>query len=201
MKEITALPPHCYPLPTSADITKLLSDVEVLLSRLGLNLNEVNQRCKTVSGFAINLTHLPGLHGEDRWKKYSGSHPSVREQGVAELDFTEHLTEIQDLYLGKLIHEIYNQHGKKFQGRAQLIWLGSNCNYNFHRDSHTPHRYHVPLLTNEKCFWLLKKSNIVFKLHMPADGRIWYLDPIGVEHTFYNQSENPRLHLLLTSGI
>jgi hypothetical protein len=125
---------------------------------------------------------------------------SVVDQGVNEKDFSEHLEESQDLLIGKLIREIYNQHAGKFQGRAQLIWLGAKRSYNFHKDIHTPNRYHVPILTNENCYWLLKKHNDIFKLHMPADGRVWYLDPVNIEHTFCNESNSARLHLLLTSG-
>jgi len=200
MKEINTLPPYCYPLTLNLDMPLLLESVETLLKRLGLDLNEINDKCKTNFAFTVNLTHLPGLQGEDRWKKYNGNYASVNQQGVSESNFTEHLLESQDLYIGKLVRELYEQHNGKFQGRAQLIWLGAKRSYDFHKDLHTPNRYHVPLITNEKCFWLLKKQEEVFKLHMPADGRAWYLDPINVEHTFCNESGEARLHLLLTSG-
>jgi hypothetical protein len=200
MKEVDTLPPFCYPLTMKIDMPLLLKSVEVLLNRLGLELDEINKRCNTNFGFTVNLTHLPELQGEDRWKKYNNNHLSVKQQGVSESNFTEHLLESQDLYIGKLVHELYTQHGVKFQGRAQLIWLGAKSSYNFHKDLHTPNRYHVPLITNEKCFWLLKNKEEIFKLHMPADGRAWYLDPINVEHTFCNESSTARLHLLLTSG-
>jgi hypothetical protein len=200
MKEVDTLLPFCYPLSDRVDMLLLLDSVNTLLNRLGLTLDDINERCKTKFGFAINLTHLPELVGDDRWNKYTGKHASVIEQDVNESDFTEHLSESQDLYIGKLVHKIYNQHTKKFQGRAQLIWLGSNQNYNFHKDFHTPNRYHIPLITNTQCFWLLKRHPEIVKLHMPADGRIWYLDPSRIEHTFCNQSDTARLHLLLTSG-
>lgn len=200
MKEINTLPPYCYPLDMKVDMNSLLDSVNVLLTRLGLSLTEINELCKTRRGFAINLTHLPGLQGTDRWDLYTKLHPELKKQGVCESNFSTHLLESQDLLIGKLIHDIYAQHPGKFQGRAQLGWLSGNNSLPFHMDPHTPHRYHVPLITNEKCFWLLRNSEEVYKLHMPADGRVWYLNPTKIEHSVINESDNARLHLLLTSG-
>lgn len=199
-KTLDILPNHCYPIDLQVNLNDLIHSVEILLERLGLNLAKINEYCRSAFGFTVNLTHLPGLTGEDRWRKYNGNHPSVVKQGVHERDFTEHIKESQDLLIGQLVHDIYNYHEGQFQGRAQLIWLGARKSYDFHRDLHTPNRYHVPLLTNEQCYWLLKKNDDIYKLHMPADGRVWYLDPIGVEHTFCNESSDVRLHVLLTSG-
>lgn len=200
MKEINNLPPFCYPLSMTVDINLLLDSVNILLTRLGLSFTEINELCKTQRGFAINLTHLPGLLGQDRWKNHTGLHPGLKKQGISESEFSTHLHESQDLLIGKLIHDIYAQHSGKFQGRVQLGWLSANNSYPLHIDPHTPHRYHVPLITNEKCFWLLRTSEEVYKLHMPADGRVWYLDPTNLEHSVRNESDIARLHLLLTSG-
>ena len=200
MKEINTLPPYCYPLDMKVDMNLLLDSVDVLLTRLGLSLTEINELCKTRRGFSINLTHLPVLQGADRWNLYTKLHPELKKQGVCESNFSTHLLESQDLLIGKLIHDIYAQHPGKFQGRVQLGWLSGNNSYPFHTDPHTPHRYHVPLITNEKCFWLLRNSEEVYKLHMPADGRVWYLNPTKLEHSVINESDSARLHLLLTSG-
>jgi len=110
---------------------------------------------------------------------------------------------MQDLYIGKVIHDLYNQHDGKFQGRVNLLWLGPNHRYDWHNDPHAPHRYHVPLITNEECYFLLKKDSLssetTYRIHMPI-GTVWYLDPVNLYHTFVNNSDVPRLHLLLTSG-
>jgi hypothetical protein len=200
MNEVASLPPFCYPIKFEINLPLLLDSVEMLIEDLGLNLNEINEKCKKDFAFTINLTHLPGLKGPDRWKKYNGNHKSVKAQNISESDFTEHLLECQDLYIGQVIREIYKQHQGKFQGRAQLIWLGANSKYDFHRDMYTPNRYHVPLVTNKQCHWLFKNDSEICKLHMPADGRVWYLDPMNIFHTFVNDSSCARLHLLLTSG-
>lgn len=198
--KIESLQPYCYPIEISTNIDELMSSINVLLSRLGLSLDNINTWCKSNFAYTINLTHLNGLTGSDRWRKYNEGHFTVKAQGVSESNFTEHLEEANDLLIGKLIKQIYEYHENKFQGRAQLIWLGANKQYKFHRDLHTPNRYHVPLITNEKCYWLFRDNKNIYNLHMPADGRIWYLDPINVEHTFRNESQEARLHLLLTSG-
>ena len=201
MKEVNTFPPFCYPLNMSVDINLLLDSVHVLLKRLGLNLIDINESCKSRFAFSINLTHLPELQGDDRWSKYTKLHPELISQGISESRFTDHLSESQDLLIGTLIQDVYKQHPGKFQGRAQLTWLSPNRSYPFHKDLHTPHRYHIPLITNEKCFWLLRdQDKKEYKLHMPADGRVWYLDPTNVEHTFCNDSDSLRLHLLLTSS-
>ena len=201
MKEVTTLPPFCYPLDMTVDVNLLLESVDILLKRLGLNLADINEMCRTQKGLSLNLTHLPEMQGTDRWKNHAAQRPELKKRGICESNFTEHLLESQDLAIGKLVHEIYEKHPGKFQGRTQLVWLGANSGYPFHKDPHTPHRYHVPLITNEKCFWLLKdQDKEVCKLHMPADGRVWYLDPTNLEHTFHNESDGARLHLLLASS-
>lgn len=201
MIEIETLEKYCYPIDLTVSITELHDSINILLKRLGLSFEYIHDQCNTQFGFTVNLTHLPHLTGHDRWRKYSGNHLAVLKGGVKEGDFTTHLEESQDLLIGKLIHEIYAHHSGKFQGRAQLVWLSPKKSYNFHTDAHTPNRYHVPIATSSECYWLFRDSSSqTYKLHMPADGRIWYLDPIGVQHTFCNMWDQPRLHLLLTSA-
>jgi len=201
MIPVQQLDNYYFPISLEIDHNRLLEDLDTLLSRLGLDNEDIEKKCKNDSiGFAVNLTHLPALTDNDRWEKYVEGHGHLRNIGVNEFYFTEHLKETQDLYLGQLIHQLYKHHSKSFQGRVQLIWLGPKKKYHFHIDLHTPHRYHIPLITNEDCYWILKNKNEVYKLHMPT-GNVWYVDPINIEHTFVNDSESVRLHLILTSGI
>lgn len=202
MQEVKSIPNYCYPISYQVDYDRLCDSINILLTRLGLDMKQINQQCLTEFGYTINLTHKPSLEGEDRWRKYSGGHVAVARQGVKEVDFTQHLDEIADLYLGQVLKDVYQQHDGTFQGRAQLIWLGANRRYDMHRDLHTPNRYHIPIITNALCYWVLAEpGDIPVKLHMPADGRVWYLNPVALEHTFVNSSNLPRLHILLTSGM
>lgn len=200
MKIIQHLDNYYFPISLEINHNRLLEDLSILLSRLGLSIEDIEKQCETDVGLAINLTHLPEVTGSDRWEKYTKGHEHLFEIGVNELYFTEHLKETQDLYLGQLIHQLYKQHPKPFQGRAQLSWLGPKRQFNLHRDFHTPHRYHIPLITNKKCYWILQEKNKIYKLHMPI-GNAWYVDPINIEHAFVNSSESVRLHLTLTSSI
>ena len=197
---VKSLEPYCFQLDYKLDYPKLMASMHMLLERLGQDINIINQKIvgRELSAYLINLTHLPGLTGTDRFLKHNGGHRSVKNEGVHEADFSEHLAESQDLYIGQVIRDLYDQHNGKFQGRASLVWLGPKFQYAFHIDPHTPNRYHVPLITNEECYFLLRNTE-TFQVHMPA-GTAWYLDPIGIQHTFVNNSNTPRLHLLLTSG-
>lgn len=197
MKEVSTLEPFCYPLDDIAiDLDILYSSIITLLERLSLDINDINAKPK----FAINLTHLPGLQGETAWRNYSADHLRLAEQNINEYDFVEHLAESKDLYIHEVIQTFYQRHCG-FQGRCQLVWLGARNGYQFHTDPHTPNRYHVPIVTNKDCYWLFKDAVDVYKLHMPADGRAWYLDPVNIKHTFHNGSNASRLHLLLTSAV
>lgn len=201
MKQVQQIKNYCYPIDYRVDYNKLYNSIVELLSRLGLSSEFINEVCRIQFGYTVNLTHLPGLTGSDRWKKYSGNHPSVARQGVKEVDFVELLDEIKGTYLGQVIEDIYKQHPGPFQGRAQLIWIGPKQRYPMHKDPHTPNRYHIPIITNQLCYWVLAEDNRdPVKLVMPADGRVWYLNPVELEHTFVNESNISRLHLLLTSG-
>lgn len=201
----TNLPSFCFQLDYVIDHQKLMSSLVVLMDRMGQNMSTIEDKLLngTFKGYCLNLTHLPGMTGDDRFLKHTGNHGVVKSEGVDEKDFSEHLSEAEDLYIGQVIRDLYAQHSGKFQGRANLLWLGPNRRYDFHNDPHTPHRYHVPLITNEECYFLLRNnslaSNTDYRVHMPA-GTAWYLDPVNMYHTFVNNSNTPRLHLLLTSG-
>ena len=193
MRTITQLDKFCYPIKYTIDRNKFENSFRILLDRLDITYNDN-------SWFSINLTHLPGLVGQDRWKKYIGKHPVVKSEGVDESDFVEHLSEMQDLYIGQVIRDIQEQHTGIFQGRIQLVWLGPNGSYPLHKDLHTASRYHIPLITNEKCFWVFRTDTEDYRLHMPADDRVWFVDPKNILHTFINDSNTTRCHLIMTSG-
>jgi len=193
MNTVDSLAPYCYPISYTVDQKKLNDSFIELLTRLDVVYTDDSR-------FAINLTHLPGLTGKNRWDNYSASHNILKQIGINETDFGEQLTETEDLYIGQVIKDIYNQHSGVFQGRCQLSFLGAGKFLPPHRDYHTTSRYHIPIVTNEECYWILANTDEKYKLHMPSDGKVWFLDPINIEHAFYNDSSKCRVHLLLTSG-
>jgi hypothetical protein len=194
MNTITHVPNLCYPIEYKIDRPRFNESFEILLERLGVTYDNN-------SHFSVNLTHLPGLTGRDRWAKFTGKHTVLKAAGINEADFTEHLEEAKDLYIGQVIRDVIAQHQGTFQGRIQLIWLGSGMKYPIHRDLHTPSRYHIPIITNPDCYWNFSRVSQILKLHMPADERVWFLDTVNLSHTFINDSDFNRCHLVMTSGI
>lgn len=200
MIEVESLP-FCYKSTTTVNVQQLLTDVTTLTARLNLSeatiSNWFSRRFDKVT-YPINLTHPPGLTSNiSKALGYREGHAELLMKGVDEIDFTEIIDLIDDLYLGEIVRTVYTIRSN-FRGRTQLSWLGPKRQFPFHKDFHTPNRYHIPLVTNPGCYWLFKWNNEVYKLHMPADGAVWYVDPT-IEHTFVNDSDQMRLHVLFTS--
>lgn len=197
----------CYPiLEPRFDLSKLSKSVDTLFERLGLfNIQYFLGHLNDHPVYTINLTHKPELLGVDRWRKHRGNHLSLQRQGVREIDFTESLEELSGTYLLKAMEAIKEKHlesfGTPFVGRCQIIASRSGHCYPMHRDPHTPHRYHVPLMTDPRCFWIFEDEISFDMMHMPADGRAWYLNPVQVNHTLVHVGQQPRLHILMTSSV
>lgn len=154
----------------------------------------------------INLNHIPDLTTvTERFFRFNGDHPSLVREGVSEGDFTVTSPEVDGSPLGDVIRMVTAYHrettGLEFVGRNQLIWVNpTNC-YPLHRDKHTPHRYHIPIETNPECLWVLREAGEIATVHMPADGAVWYLNPVDTEHSVANLGSTTRLHLLMTSAV
>jgi len=196
----------CHPIDEKIDIIKLNESIAELLIRLGTSVQEFVGRLNNNTAATINLTNMPGLEGRERWEKWAGNHQSNTAAGISEVNFTERLLEMEGLYIGEVFDILGATHlasfGTPFTGRCQIICSRPQYCYKIHNDKHTPHRYHIPVFTNENVLWLFEDTprniNIV---HMPADGRIWYLNPVDVKHTLINIGGGNRMHLLFTSGI
>ena len=200
---VNDLKPYCFKLDYKIDHPRLMDSLTILMNRINQNIEVIHgrlSRYELVHGHMINLTHLPGLTGDDRFLKYSGKTGANLAQGIQEREFSEHLSETQDLYIGQVIRDLYAQHNRKFQGRVMLIWMGPGQRYGWHRDLGSKTRYHVPLITNKECYFQFKDNDQeVYQVHLPTS-TAWYIDPNTLEHTFINNSDVPRLHLMLTNG-
>ena len=73
--------------------------------------------------------------------------------------------------------------------RTRLMWVNHMSCYSMHRDP-SP-RVHIPLITNEQCYFIFKSGVIQ---HLPV-GHVYYTDT-RYHHTFANCSEERRLHLV-----
>lgn len=196
----------CYPISGhNYDITKLYDSVKELLLRLNVDEEYFTSKLSLHNPvITFNLTHIKGLVGADRWDKYKESHSLLKEQEISEEDFTETLSELENLYVKEIIDNVFDNHQKvfnrEFRGRCQLIWSQPRFGYALHRDYHTKHRYHIPVYTDPEFFWLFEKDLDYSMVHMPADGRVWYLNPVDVKHTIMHLGRKNRLHILLTSA-
>lgn len=187
------------------DVLAVRAEIDQLLTQLRVPPGWVDQQQKIAGVCAVNLTHLPALTGHHRWSQHRSNHQFLP-QGVREGQFTELLAEVQGLYLERVIQEVTALHltrwGTEFQGRHQLVWISPEYCYPMHRDDHTQHRYHIPLISDPYCWFLFESDEgDLHRVWMPADGRVWYLNPHHLSHTVVHLGSTPRLHLLLTSEL
>jgi hypothetical protein len=193
----------CFPINFAVDLEKLRGSIAELFNDLSITREFFLEESRKFGFSTLNLTHLKNLEKEERWKKYRGNHKAVIDAGVDEKDFSIFLKEIENSYLGQTIEDLqhfhFKNHGTLFQGRCQLIWINPGRCYPLHVDAHTPDRYHIPVETDPNCWFLFQDKNIT-PVHLPADGRVWYLNPQKQKHTVVHLGCVPRMHLLLTSG-
>lgn len=192
----------CYPIDVTVDIAILKVACERLIQ--DLVGDDWKEKTSNRPFMTINLTHPKGVEKRDRYWKYNGSHEAIKDI-IDESEFTETPEAVQRSYIGQTMQRIKDRHSriikKPFVGRCQLIWVNKNACYPLHNDYHTPHRYHVPIWTHPDVWWVFRYQKDIQLMHMPADGRAWYLDPIQHEHSVINLSDQPRCHLLMTSSI
>lgn len=204
MKHVLSTP-TCNPTGKVVDATRLVKAARDLIrDQVFLGDAAWEEKVDARPFFTVNLNHIPELTGkQERWTKFSAGY-AVTKHYVKEEDFTVIPEEVKSSYLGQVMQEVFDQHferfGTVFQGRCQLIWVNSKACYTLHQDFHTAHRYHVALWTNPLAWWIFRDADKDIRtMHMPVDGRVWYLDPILEEHTVVNLGNTNRCHLLLTS--
>ena len=73
--------------------------------------------------------------------------------------------------------------------RTRVMNMGPKSCYSYHQYP-TP-RMHIPLITNEKCFFVLDDEVV----RLPADGQSYFIDTRKM-HTFVNASFENRIHIV-----
>jgi hypothetical protein len=192
------IPGMLYPLIATANLSQLQSDINILLSRLGITLESIHDKLKTELGYAINLNHMPELLGSERAFMYNGLDSQLARDGIDQRNFTETLEEIKDLYIYSLIQQIESYHGVPLQGRFQLVWLAAGGYYGITRDETYPTVYHIPIETENSYFYakFLRKE---WAMKMPADGKIWRMLKGKFDSDCINDNDKPRLSIILNS--
>lgn len=82
--------------------------------------------------------------------------------------------------------------------RVRLAYLAPHFSIKPHVDYDPSYvvRYHVPLITNEKCTLSVIRGEETKVAHFPADGRVYFLNA-GLKHWASNDSDQGRLHLVI----
>lgn len=215
---VPTMEPYCYPLDIPVDKMQLLESWFDLFKRLGYHYHDFVEMMRQdfVKKYAelgnptdpiawdANLSYMPGLTGDDRWRKFRGTVDWVKEEGGDPRLATELLAELDGLYVGDLVKRILAYHrettGREFVGQVNILWVGPGQRYNFHNDNGIPVRYHVPIITHPKAFWVFQDMvdhDKYFTMHMPF-GDVWQLNPIDIVHTVMNTWDTPRAHLVLS---
>lgn len=204
------LPDHsCEPIERKINVDTLRDNADLFVQKLfelgGSLFTDWQQNRNKYGMAALNLTHAEGVTGLDRFFKHTGNRLALADAGLDEGQFVVLPKEVESTFIGRTIKMVEDYHfekfGSPFKGRCQFIWIDPGSCYPLHVDTHTPHRYHIPIHTHHRCWWVFYQDTEIDLLHMPADGRIWYLDPIQREHSVANFSLVPRLHLLMTSSV
>ena len=100
-------------------------------------------------------------------------------------DVTENMfTEF--IYNMKYTNSILKEHNVY---RARLMKLKPRTNYTYHQDY--TKRFHIPLITNDKCFFVIDDEVIRY----PADGNYHIVDTTKF-HTAINGSIEDRIHII-----
>jgi hypothetical protein len=126
----------------------------------------------------------------------------LEDMGIHDRMFTETLEELKSTYLYTIIEQVYIKHkettGRDFKGKIHCLWLDKHERYELHTDySHNPIRYHIPIVTNRDVFWIFQENDTFYKLYMDV-GTVWQFFPLEIMHSVVNNSETPRVHLIVS---
>lgn len=109
-------------------------------------------------------------------------------------DYDTYCDWVKSLYTYQVITEVekmINETYKLHVGRTRFVDLNPNVCLHLHADSDSDLRFHIPIITNDKCFYVMEDQ--VFRFKDP--GRLYILN-INKVHTVVNGSDQVRTHLL-----
>jgi aspartyl/asparaginyl beta-hydroxylase len=162
----------CFGLDCQFDIAKLRTATEKLLAEVPLAYEQTRQ---------IALQTFTS--STDPW--YDGTRR--QSQIGRDTDYDQLVPGLRGTYFEELFAALPF---KPF--RARLMSLDPKIAYSVHRDE-TP-RFHIAINTSEHArFVFTEKEHVI---HIPADGRVYFVDT-REEHTAFNGGSEPRLHLVV----
>lgn len=93
---------------------------------------------------------------------------------------------LNPLFKDTIFEEIINKYKLV---RSRLMWIERKTCYSLHSDPSK--RLHVPIITNENCYFLFPKNDMY---HLKL-GSVYVVDTTKL-HSFCNFSDHPRLHFM-----
>lgn len=110
-------------------------------------------------------------------------------------------TEYRAPFIGSYLHEVCLQVEQYVGGcynlrigRIRFNLLPAKSCLTLHQDRQETHRFHIPLMTNDSCFFV----NDMKVYQMLTEGAL-YAYNVAEQHTAVNASREPRVHLVLST--
>jgi hypothetical protein len=145
----------------------------------------------------LSLTEYDETYSLEKRSERSNSpwdHRIAKNSTLADERWFRKIKEQVPAYTREVLNSFPNAH------RARLAKLAPHSQVKPHIDYDTLYgiRLHIPLKTNEFCFnggW--DKDGTETKIHMPADGHAWFVNP-GLKHYAINNGDTERVHLIIS---
>ena len=83
--------------------------------------------------------------------------------------------------------------------RTRFAYMAPGHSIKPHIDYNTTYsiRVHIPIITNEQSIMCVKNKDGIQKMHMPADGSVYFLNT-GMTHWAENNGSEGRIHLVIS---
>tara|TARA_B100001057_G_scaffold494472_1_gene591133 strand:- start:7859 stop:8302 length:444 start_codon:yes stop_codon:yes gene_type:complete len=133
----------------------------------------------------LEMQILPEFETQLSLQKAPGSKLSG-EGIISDLDDVSENMFTEFIYDMPYTNSILKKHGIY---RARIMNLKPKTNYTYHQDY--TKRFHIPLITNNKCFFVIDDKVIRY----PADGNYYIVDTTKL-HTAINSSKEDRIHII-----
>lgn len=168
------------------DVTKLLTDYQHVLDFFGpkQSPNQINIRKRS----ALDPQYLDGM------LDFAGSLYNYNQMQAHEREWDAYINFYQSMYTKEVCKQIEDFAGYIFSGkvgRIRYMTMAPKQALTYHIDPDDIIRLHIPLITNENCFFI--NNEVISK--MDTVGALYTFDST-VKHTAVNASREPRTHIV-----
>jgi hypothetical protein len=209
------VPGFIEPTPIVINVSKLRQTMREINQFVGYSPAEAFDSFNKKTG--ICLTYPPNIPQSiiDKWgnvrSKFVGpisdGELALRESyNMSTAQYTEMHPIVQNSYIKEILDQLQSYTQTRF-GSGRVCWIHSatlapGASYNLHKDEHCIGRLHIVEYTTEYSYMMVEDDYEIKTVHLPADGRVWFLDT-NVNHTALNLTpmtafEKLRTHLILS---